>query len=286
MFGYVQIRKPELKIKDYEVYHGFYCGLCTVLKEQYGFLGEITLTYDMTFLVILLSSVYHVPVKRKKEHCILHPVKRHLKLSNEMTEYAAHLNMILSYYHFLDDKKDENSKKAWTMTKLYYRRYKRAAFDLKEKEKEICKCLKQLSVVEQEQEADAGKPADCFGRLVAELFDCRKDAFSDYFRDLGYHLGRFIYIMDAYDDLEKDVEKGSYNPFKLMRKKEHFEQTVEELLLDEISKAAAAFEKLPCLSYRDILRNILYAGVWNRFDQIRLEKKKKRQEEKENVRSI
>ncbi|MBR1741944.1 MAG: hypothetical protein IJ733_08770, partial [Lachnospiraceae bacterium] len=99
MFGYVQIRKPELKIKDYEVYHGFYCGLCSVLKEQYGFLGEFTLTYDMTFLVILLSSVYDLPVQKRKERCLIHPAKKHLKLINEATEYVAHFNILLAYYH-------------------------------------------------------------------------------------------------------------------------------------------------------------------------------------------
>ena len=89
MFGYVQIRKPELKVKDYELYHGFYCGLCSQLKEQHGFLGQITLTYDMTFLVLLLTSAYDIPVKNSTSRCMMHPGKKQLHLTNEITEYAA-----------------------------------------------------------------------------------------------------------------------------------------------------------------------------------------------------
>ena len=127
MFGYVQVRKPELKIKDYEVYQGFYCGLCYVLKQKYGFLGQMTLTYDMTFLVVLLSSVYQMPVKKKQARCMAHPGRKHLRLYNEATEYAAHMNMILTYYHWKDDREDEASGKAWLGMKLYHGRKNRAA---------------------------------------------------------------------------------------------------------------------------------------------------------------
>lgn len=97
----------------------------------------------------------------------------------------------------------------------------------------------------------------------------------EYLKLLGYHLGRFIYIMDAYDDLEKDQQKGCYNPLLAISRQEDFEQKTEQLLLHEMEEAAAAYQMLPCLEYKDILGNILYAGVWNRFDDIQTEKKKK-----------
>lgn len=285
MFGYVQIRKPELKIKDYEQYQGFYCGLCDMLKEKYGFLGELTLTYDMTFLVILLSSVYEFPTKQKKERCIVHPAKKRWKLTNEATEYAAHLNLILSYYHFLDDKEDEGSKKAWLGSKLYFKSFRKAEKIFENQADGICRCMKNLSLLEQEGTADLNVLADCFGNLMKILFSYRNDVFSDYLKELGYFLGRFIYLMDAYDDLGDDIKKGCFNPLKkeyLELKKQHkpgfetaFEKKTEELLLDEISAAAAAYQKLPCIAYRDILGNILYAGVWNRFDQMRMEREER-----------
>lgn len=268
MFGYVQVRKPELKIKDYEVYHGFYCGLCYVLKEKYGFLGQMTLTYDMTFLVLLLSSVYDVPVEKKRARCIAHPGKKHLRLYNEMTEYAAHMNMILTYYHLRDDREDEASKKAWLGMQLYRRKERKAAGRFEKQEGSIVASLERLSELEGQGETDVLKLADCFGMLMQGLFCYKEDVFSRYFNELGYHLGRFIYVMDALDDMEKDEEKGCFNPLLKQRKRKDFIQWITELLLDEMAAAGAAYQKLPCIEYSDILGNILYAGVWNRFDEM------------------
>lgn len=270
MFGYVRIRKSELKVKDYEVYHGFYCGLCSELKRKYGFLGQVTLTYDMTFLILLLSSVYDVPVKKTMERCIVHPGKKHLRLTNEVTEYAAHLNMLLTYYHFQDDKNDEGSKKAWLGMKLYQGKKKKAAGIDAVKDKLIEETLSELSELEKREAKEIYQLADCFGRLMAGMFDYRQDALSKYLQELGYHLGRFIYIMDAYDDLEEDERKGCFNPFLGKREQADFDKNIEQMLLDEMSAAGAAFQKLPCLEYADILGNILYAGVWNRYDDMQM----------------
>lgn len=271
MFGYVQIRKPELKIKDYEIYHGYYCGLCSCLKEQYGFLGQATLTYDMTFLVLLLSSLYDAAPNKKEERCIVHPGKKHMILKNEITEYAAHLNILLSYYHFKDDKEDEKSKKAAVLMQLYRRKKKKASLYYQDKEDTIQKSLTRLSRLEKSNKATLMELADCFGDLMACLFSYKEDVFQSDLKQLGFHLGRFIYIMDAYDDREKDEKKGCFNPLLSWRRVEDYENRIENLLLDEMADAAAAFEKLPCVSYADILRNILYAGVWNRYDMIRKE---------------
>jgi len=272
LFGYVRIRKPELRIKDYELYRGVYCGLCSVLKRKYGFLGQVTLTYDMTFLILLLSSVYDIPMAGRTERCIVHPGRKHLSLENEVTEYAAHLNLLLAYYHFQDDSKDEKSRKAWLGEKFYYGKKKRAVRYVTGKQELMEESILALSELEMQQENDIGKLAGCFGKLLAGLFDYRQDGMSGYLRDLGYHLGRFIYIMDAYDDLEEDGKKGCFNPFLIQRGREDFEKWVGDMLLDEMAAASAAFQKLPCLEYADILGNILYAGVWNRYDEMQMVK--------------
>ncbi len=200
---------------------------------------------------------------------MVHPGRKHLRLRSEATEYVAHLNMLLAYYHFQDDFEDEGSKKAWLGTKIYRRRKGKAAKQYGVQEKLIRSPLSELSQMEQRGEEDIFKLADCFGRLMAEAFDYRQDVLSKYLRESGYYLGRFIYIMDAYDDLEEDEKKGCFNPLIARRGQEDFEHWVEGMLFDEISAAAAAFQKLPCLEYKDILGNILYAGVWNRYDDIR-----------------
>ncbi len=122
-------------------------------------------------------------------------------------------------------------------------------------------------------EYDIRENAGCFGSLLAELFIYKDDMFKVYLGDLGYYLGMYIYIMDAYDDLQEDIKNGRYNPFKNAAGEAGFEENTREMLLDVISMACGAFEQLPCLSYIDILRNILYAGVWNRYDYIHAKKK-------------
>ena len=103
MFGYVTVCEPELKVKDLKKYRAYYCGLCRTLKEDYGFMGQMTLTYDMTFAVILLSSLYERIPELEKHRCKIHPVKKQMMLRNEITSYAAAMNVLLAYYHMEDD---------------------------------------------------------------------------------------------------------------------------------------------------------------------------------------
>ena len=94
MFGYISINKAEMKFKDYDVYHSYYCGLCKVLKECYGRRGQVTLSFDMTFLVILLTGLYEPDTKTEMVRCIAHPMQKHAAKTNEFTEYAAAINML------------------------------------------------------------------------------------------------------------------------------------------------------------------------------------------------
>ena len=113
MFGYISINKAEMKFKDHDVYHSYYCGLCKVLKECYGRRGQVTLSFDMTFLVILLTGLYEPDTKTEMVRCIAHPMQKHAAKTNEFTEYAAAINMLLSYYKCEDDWADEHRKKAF-----------------------------------------------------------------------------------------------------------------------------------------------------------------------------
>lgn len=273
MFGYVQIRKPELKIKDYEVYHAFYCGLCERLRAKYGIAGRITLTYDMTFLIILLSSVYNIKCRHEKRHCIVHPAKKHRILYNEITDYCADINYLLSYYQCIDDKNDDASFRGSAGALIYKKNAAKIEKSYRRQADAVKQSLGRLSVLEKDNAYNILENASCFGRLLAELFIYKDDIFKVYLGDMGYYLGRYIYIMDAYDDLQEDIKKGRYNPFKDAAKEDGFEEDTREMLLNEISAACGAFEQLPCISYIDILRNILYAGVWNRYDYIHAKKK-------------
>lgn len=272
MFGYVLANKPELKMREFYKYKAYYCGLCKILREKYGFLGQITLTYDMTFLVILLTSLYESETNLEEKRCIIHPAKKQKMLYNEITEYAADMNIILTYYKLLDDWKDEKSKKGLVGIRLMHRTFLKLEEKYPEKCETIRKCLSLLQKYEAQEETNIDYPARCFGELMGELLVYKNDMWENTLREMGFYLGKYIYILDAYDDLEKDRKQGNYNALISMSEEQDFDKKCEEMLNYVLAECTHHFEKLPCVEDVEILRNILYAGVWNKFDQKRKEK--------------
>ncbi len=272
MFGYVAAHKPELRMREFYKYKAYYCGLCKMLRERYGFLGQVTLTYDMTFLVILLTSLYESETKQEEHRCIVHPAKKQKMLYNEITEYAADMNIVLMYYKLLDDWEDEKSKVGY----LGHRAYRRAFRELKNQYPEKCevirKSLEALHECEARKEENVDLVSRCFGELMGELFVFKKDVWEETLRELGFYLGKFIYLLDAYDDIEKDIEKNNYNALISLSKREDFDEKCEEMLNFVLAECSHRFEKLPCVEDVEILRNILYAGVWDKFNQKRKKK--------------
>ena len=272
MFGYVSAHNPELKMREFYKYKAYYCGLCKVLREKYGFLGQVTLTYDMTFLVILLTSLYECGTLRDERRCLIHPVKKQKFLFNEITEYAADMNIILTYYKLLDDWEDEKSKTGYIGSRLYKRTFEKLKKQYPQKCEIIKSCLAQLQECEKRNEEQVDIVSRCFGELMGELFVYKKDVWEQTLRELGFYLGKFIYILDAYDDLEKDIEKNNYNVFCSMSQEENFDTRCEEMLNFVLAECSRRFEQLPCVQDAEILRNILYAGVWDKFNQKRMKK--------------
>ena len=273
MFGYVVAHKPELKMKEFYKYKAYYCGLCKVLREKYGFLGQVTLTYDMTFLVVLLTSLYESETKQEEHRCVVHPAKKQKMLYNEITEYAADMNIILTYYKLLDDWKDESSKLGLVGLRLLHKSYQELEKKYPEKCKVIRKCLSLLEECEKRGEENIDITARYFGKLMGELFVYKNDVWEKTLRNMGFYLGKFIYIMDAFDDVEKDLQKDNYNALIPLYKEEDFEEKCAEMLNFILAECTSQFEKLPCVEDAEILRNILYAGVWDKFDKKRKEKK-------------
>ena len=272
MFGYVTAYEPELKVKDYRKYKAYYCGLCHTLKEKHGTIGQLTLTYDMTFLVILLTSLYECQTSGSMHRCKVHPAKKQLMLKNEITEYAADMNMILAYYHLKDDWQDEKKAGGFLGTCALRHKMKKIIQKYPRQCRVIQKELKNLTHFEKAGTIEIDKPAGCFGRLMAELFVYKKDGWEERLRRIGFYLGKFIYIMDAWEDLEKDTKNHSYNPLTELAKREDYEEQCREILCMMIGNCTAEFEMLPCLLDVDILRNILYDGVWNRYKKLQEKK--------------
>lgn len=281
MFGYVVMNKPEIKFKDFDMYRSFYCGLCRELKERYGLSGQITLTYDMTFVILLLSGLYEPPTKKGSTRCIVHPVRRQPVRKNAITEYAADMNIFLTYYKCKDDWNDERSIPGFAFGKLLEGKVKKSEKIWSKKVQTIVSCLDELSALEKENATDIDRVSGCFGRIMAEIFAYREDVWEPTLRRMGFYFGKFIYLLDAYDDVEEDVKKGNYNPFSKDYIIKGFDDRVKNMLMMMMAETCREFEKLPIIKYTDILRNILYSGVWCRFENV--SGKRKKEQEKEHV---
>ena len=270
MFGYVLVNKPELKIREFESYRSYYCGLCHELKEGYGTFGRMTLNYDMTFLVMLLSDLYDAEDKTEHNRCVVHPTRRHCNRRNEVTEYCADMCVLLSYYKCLDDWKDEKKPAKGALAKILKRKCRKIRAKYPEKVEFVESRLNMLSIVESSKVTHIDRAARVFGEIMAEVFVYKDDIWKEDLYKIGFYLGKYIYLLDAYEDIEKDIKSGAYNPFKEIYGNEDFEKQVLKLLLLMIGECTDAFERLPLVEHVEILRNILYSGVWVRFGKAKI----------------
>jgi len=266
LFGYVICNKNEMKIRDYETYRSYYCGLCHTLLKRYGRKGQALLSYDLTFLNILLESLYEEPLTERKERCIVHPVGKHHMVYNEITEYTADMCVLLTYYKLLDDWKDEHSVPRRAGAQALAGAVRKIEKLYPGQARAVRECISQLSVYEKKNESDLDKVAGLTGHMLAEVFSYRSDEWTDEMQMVGFYLGKYIYLVDAYVDLKKDVKKGSYNVWKHYVHRKDFDALVENTLTMMMSECARFFERLPIVQNDEILRNILYSGVWVRYN--------------------
>ncbi len=278
MFGYVTINKPEIKYKDYDTYRSYYCGLCKELKKRYGAFGRVTLGYDMTFLIILLSGLYDTETKTKKARCILHPLKRHAEALNEFTSYAADMNLLMFYYHCIDDVKDERRAAAKIYSMIISGRVKKIKRKYPEKVNNIEKLMNILDNAEKNSDnvENPDAAAGIFGKILAEVFAYKEDIWEEKLRRMGFYLGKFIYLLDSYEDIEEDIKRNLYNPFVPYYDDPDFDDICGGMLKMMIAECAQTFEELPIEDNIEILRNILYAGVWSGYERTLLRRKEKK----------
>lgn len=277
MFGYVTVNKLELKVREYNRYRGYYCGLCHILRKKYGKIGQITLTYDMTFLIILLSALYEEETIEEMQRCLIHPAKKHYAIWNKITEYAADMNIALTYHHLKDDWDDERSYAGLAGSKILQRKYKKIQEKYPKQCHAIEAALENLAQCEARGEENIDIVAKCFGELMEAIFVYKEDNWKPYLQKIGFFLGKYIYLLDAYDDIEKDRKNHNYNPF-LNWENEDFHEQCQEVLTMMMAECTREFEKLPIEQELGILKNILYLGVWNKFDEIQHKITKERQE--------
>lgn len=276
MFGYIIINKPEMKFREFDVYRSFYCGFCQALKDSYGKIGQATLSYDLTFLILLLTSLYEPDTLEGECRCVAHPFEKHPTRRNEFSDYGADMNLLLSYYKCEDDWLDERKVKGKAMAGLMKSKVRALEGKYPKKAGLIRERLDQIHACEQSGGGSIDEAAGYFGDIMAEIFAWRSDEWERELRRIGFFLGKFVYLMDAYEDVERDKKNGNYNPFLQLYETGEFEEQCEMVLNMMMAECSKGFEKLPLIQHVEILRNILYAGVWCRYEAV----KQRRQSQK------
>jgi len=274
MFGYIVVNKDELKIKEWKYYRAAYCGLCHSLKEVAGTKARMTVSYDMTFLAMLLDDLYDCEKEEGECRCIVHPVKKHGYVKSAASLYAAKMNLLLCYDNLLDDWRDErNAASAMAAATIRGARM-RIAGEYPRQTKAVEQYIEKIHACEEKRETNLDVAAGLTGEMLAELFCWREDEWQTDLRGLGFYLGKFIYLMDAYEDMEKDKKRGNYNPFLLTRGQVKNEELAERSLNMMAAGAAEYLERLPLVENLEILRNILYAGIWGKYEKIKVKREK------------
>ncbi|MEG0963270.1 MAG: DUF5685 family protein [Lachnospiraceae bacterium] len=269
MFGYIIVNKQEMKFKEFDLYQSYYCGFCQKLRERYGKRGQLTLSYDMTFVIILLTSLYESKTEDGKCKCIAHPFEAHPTRSNEFTEYAADMNLLLSYYKCLDDWQDEHKVTKKVMADILLKNCNKITQCYCDKAELIRSRMEEIHKCEQVNSGNIDEISGYFGEIMSEIFAYAQDEWQKDLRQMGFFLGKFIYLMDAYEDIEKDKKTGNYNPFLKQFEEAGFEEHAQGVLTMMMAECSKAFERLPIVENTEILRNILYSGVWCRYELVR-----------------
>ena len=262
MFGYVICNKKNLTDEQTERYQSVYCGLCKELETRFGQLSRISLNYDMTFLIIFLSSLYEPEEKVRDFRCMLHPMKKKQTAINKFTGYAADMTIALSYYKCLDDWQDEHKH----LQHQYAQKLESSYEEVKERWPRQCRKIETeieiLNKIEKSSDSLPDSAINSFGRVMEEIFVPEEDFWEGSLRNFGYNLGRFVYLMDAVIDYQKDLKTQNYNPlFSMQKKPKEMEASLQML----IGNAAREFEKLPMIQDTEIIRNIIYGGVWQQY---------------------
>lgn len=265
MFGYVMVNKEELKVKEYDRYKAYYCGLCDTLKKRYGRKGQFLLSYDMTFLVILLTSLYEQKSDLSKHRCIVRPVGKCSFLVNNFTEYAADMTLLLSYQNLKDDWIDDKNYLKYIYSSVLKRSYIKVRNKYKRQGEAVELYVKRLHSAEKRKVYNPDLVSSFTGDMLKEIFVIYDDQWAEELKDIGYYLGRFIYLMDAYEDIDKDLNKSIYNPLALYRSRADYNERCRSMLTYMAAKAAKAFERLPLVQDEAVLRNILYSGIWSKY---------------------
>ena len=284
MLGYVVPDKPELKIREFELYSGYYCGICKSVKQRYGQIPRLVLNYDSVFLALVLGALHPSLEEIKQERCPIHPLKKRTVVYNEpAVDYAADMMLLLAYFKLSDDQRDEGGFKPAAGLAVMKPTYKKLMKSYRKKCIMIQRRLDELTILEEQKCASLDQAAEPFAKLMEEVF--APDALIndrgvlELLRKIGYHTGKWIYLIDAYDDLEENASDESYNPLLIQWKyrsdqeemsdfRNRIKERVEFNLLYYLAELSEAWDRLGILRNRELVENIIYSGLLRKTEEI------------------
>ncbi len=259
MFGYIVPLTGELKVRELELYRAYYCGLCGALKSEYK--KTAVLNFDSVFLYLLADGLRAEEGEVAPAKCVLHPVKKRPAIITPAAAYAADVNILMAYYSAQDHARDKKRGGA-----LAVRLLKKAFAKAKERRENIvCTAeatIGELVALERERTKSTDAVADSYARLFAEALTDADVLQSHILHDLGYSLGRWVYLIDAAEDMEQDQKSGNYNVYleKYGTANEKAKEEMTRSLYYTLSQAAEALGRLTLHRNREILENIIYLG--------------------------
>lgn len=268
MFGFVMTNPKALSLEEQTRYEGMYCGVCRSIGKRCSKSCTVGISYDMAFLHMLLASLYEPAEDQAVKRCALHPVHGRHTVTSKVTEYCADMNVALAYYNCLDKWQDDRKLAGLAGSKVFGRHWKEISHRWPRQCSAIADCITQLSACEAENCPNPDLPANCFGHLMGELLVYQEDLWAPHLREMGMGLGRFIYLADAAVDYEKDLKRGSYNPWAAMGSQLDPESWKVHLTM-AMARCTDAYEMLPLVQDKSILDRILYDGVWTIYRQKR-----------------
>ena len=285
MFGYIQTCKEELKVREFEAYKGIYCSLCRQMGKEYGLLTRFSLSYDFTFYALLRMAREERCAGFRKGRCVFNPLAkcRFLKETSASLSLAAGVAVVLVYYSIKDKLRDQAIKsriKAAAAYLPFARAHRKARKKHPELERIAAQIMIQQAQLENDRCESLDKAADPTARLLGALFSYGEESESDrrIFQRFGYCMGKWVYLMDALDDLEEDRKTGDYNPFLLAyagQSMEELRENARALLNVTMAEAAAAMELAEYRRFKHIIDNVIYLGSVQMRDKVFNQEKKK-----------
>ena len=279
MFGYIRTDVPEMRVRENEYYRAVYCGLCRSQGKCTGQCSRFTLNYDMVFLALLRIALEGKQVEIKRGRCIAHPFKKRAYVTHcEPLAYCAYAAAILTHGKVADDLVDEKGFKRFkaSLIKPFTSHMRKKALKkYAELDERVASGLRKLSKIEAEGLASVDVPADAFGEILADILSYGLEGTDEkIMRNIGRHVGRWIYIIDAADDLDEDIKKNRFNAFAKLyggRIPDEERESVANSLRLELLAAEPAFDLIDYNELYDIeaiIGNIMYLGMPNTAERV------------------